>query len=115
MARLVVGDGFQTRSFCYVSDLIEGLLRLLDSSVTEPVNLGNPNEITILELAHLVKELVGSDSPIEFHPLPQDDPKVRRPDITRAREKLGWEPQVDLTTGLKETIAYFRRRVQGKN
>ena len=111
----VYGDGSQTRSFCYVSDLIEGLLRLLDSSVTEPVNLGNPKEITILELAHLVKELVGSDSPIEFHPLPQDDPKVRRPDITRAREKFGWEPRVDLTTGLKETIAYFRRRVQGKN
>jgi dTDP-glucose 4,6-dehydratase len=111
----VYGDGSQTRSFCYVSDLIEGLLRLLDSSVTEPVNLGNPKEITILELAHLVKELVNSDSPIEFHPLPQDDPKVRRPDITRAQEKLGWVPQVDLTTGLKETIAYFRRRVQGKN
>ncbi len=109
----VYGDGSQTRSFCYVSDLIEGLLRLLDSSVTEPVNLGNPNEITILELAHLVKKLVGGDSPIEFRPLPQDDPKVRRPDITRAQEKLGWVPQVELTTGLKETIAYFRRRVQG--
>jgi len=109
----VYGDGSQTRSFCYVSDLIEGLLRLLDSSVTEPVNLGNPKEITILELAHLVKVLVGSDSPIEFHPLPQDDPKVRRPDITRAQEKLGWAPTVDLQTGLKEAIADFRRRIQG--
>jgi len=110
----VYGDGSQTRSFCYVSDLIEGLLRLVDSSVTEPVNLGNPTEITILELAHLVKELVGSDSPIEFHPLPQDDPKVRRPDITRAQEKLGWAPRIDLQTGLEATIADFRRRMGGR-
>ncbi len=111
----VYGDGSQTRSFCYVSDLIEGLLRLLDSSVTEPVNLGNPKEITILELAHLVKELVGSDSPIEFHPLPQDDPKVRRPDITRAQEKLGWAPRIDLRAGLEATIADFRRRMEGQS
>ena len=111
----VYGDGSQTRSFCYVSDLIEGLLRLLDSSVTEPVNLGNPKEITILELAHLVKELVGSDSPIEFHPLPQDDPKVRRPDITRAQEKLGWAPRITLRTGLEATIADFRRRMGGQS
>ena len=111
----VYGDGSQTRSFCYVSDLIEGLLRLLDSAVTEPVNLGNPKEITILELAHLVKELVGSDSPIEFHPLPQDDPKVRRPDITRAQEKLGWAPRIDLRTGLEATIADFRRRMGGQS
>ncbi len=109
----VYGDGSQTRSFCYVSDMIEGLMRLLDSTVHEPVNLGNPEEISILDLAQLVKELVGSESPIEFRLLPQDDPKVRRPDITRAKEKLGWEPKVDLRTGLKETILYFRRRLQG--
>ena len=108
----VYGDGSQTRSFCFVSDMIDGLTRLLDSNVHEPVNLGNPEEISILSLANLIRELVGSDSPIESCPLPQDDPRVRRPDITRAREKLGWEPRVDLTTGLKETIAYFRRRVQ---
>jgi len=98
-----------------VSDLIEGLLRLLDSSVSEPVNLGNPTEITILELAHLVKKLVGSDSPIEFHSLPQDDPKVRRPDITRAQEKLDWAPRINLRTGLETTIADFRRRMGGQS
>ncbi|MFQ5658556.1 MAG: UDP-glucuronic acid decarboxylase family protein [Candidatus Methylomirabilales bacterium] len=109
----VYGDGSQTRSFCFVSDMIEGLTRLLDSNVHEPVNLGNPDEISIRELAHLVKELVGSQSPIEFQPLPQDDPRVRRPDITQANEKLGWKPKVDLRTGLKETIAHFRHRLQG--
>ena len=108
----VYGDGSQTRSFCYVSDMIEGLARLLSSNVHEPVNLGNPEEISVLALANLVTELVGSESPIEFRPLPQDDPKVRRPDITRAKERLGWEPKIDLTTGLKETIAYFRHRLQ---
>lgn len=107
----VYGDGSQTRSFCYVSDLVEGLMRLLATPIYEPVNLGNPHEISILELAHLVKDLVGSDSPIAFRSLPQDDPQVRRPDITKAKEELGWEPKVDLTTGLKETIAYFRDRL----
>ena len=106
------GDGSQTRSFCFVSDMIDGLTRLLDSNVHEPVNLGNPEEISILSLANLIRELVGSESPTERCPLPQDDPRVRRPDISRAKEKLGWEPRVDLTTGLKETIAYFRRRLQ---
>jgi len=109
----VYGDGSQTRSFCYVSDMIEGLTRLLNSNVHEPVNLGNPEEISILELANLVRELVGSESRIEFRPLPQDDPKVRRPDITRAKVHLGWEPHVDLRTGLQATIAYFRERLHG--
>ncbi len=108
----VHGDGSQTRSFCYVSNMIEGIVRLLDSNVHDPVNLGNPEEISILDLARLVRELVGSKSPIEFRPLPQDDPKVRRPDISRAQEKLGWAPRVELRSGLKETIAYFRRRLQ---
>ncbi len=105
----VYGDGNQTRSFCYVDDLVEGLLRLMDSpaAVTGPVNLGNPAEFTILELAELVRELTGSRSPIVFRPLPQDDPLQRRPDITRARELLGWEPKVPLRTGLEKTIAYF--------
>ncbi|MFN3476438.1 MAG: UDP-glucuronic acid decarboxylase family protein, partial [Candidatus Methylomirabilales bacterium] len=108
----VYGDGSQTRSFCYVSDMIEGIFRLLLSSEHEPVNLGNPHEVSILELACLIKELVGSRSPLEFRPLPQDDPKVRRPDITRAKEKLGWEPRVDLRTGLERTIDDFRNRLK---
>lgn len=108
----VYGDGSQTRSFCYMSDMIEGIFRLLLSGEREPVNLGNPHEISILELARLIKELVGSRSPIEFRPLPQDDPKVRRPDITRAKEKLGWEPKVDLRTGLERTIDDFRNRLK---
>ncbi|HFA59424.1 MAG TPA: SDR family oxidoreductase, partial [Rhodospirillales bacterium] len=105
----VYGDGSQTRSFCYVDDLVEGLLRFMDSpaAVTGPVNLGNPAEFTILELAELVRELTGAASPIVFRPLPQDDPLQRRPDITRARELLGWEPKVPLRTGLEKTIAYF--------
>ncbi len=105
----VYGDGSQTRSFCYVDDLVEGLLRFMDSpaAVTGPVNLGNPAEFTILELAELVRELTGAASPIVFRPLPQDDPLQRRPDITRARELLGWEPKVPLRVGLEKTIAYF--------
>ncbi len=105
----VFGDGSQTRSFCYVSDLVDGLCRLMLSSERHPVNLGNPQEMTILEFAHSILRLTGADSKIEFRPLPQDDPKKRRPDISRARKILGWEPKVPLDEGLRETIRYFRR------
>ncbi|MDH4182914.1 MAG: SDR family oxidoreductase [Nitrospinota bacterium] len=107
VAITVYGDGTQTRSFCYVSDLVEGILRLMRSSETRPVNLGNPNEITILELAQMVKEHVGSKSEIRFLPLPEDDPKKRRPDISRAKQTLGWEPKVSLKEGLGHTLDYF--------
>jgi len=105
------GDGQQTRSFCYVDDLIEGMMRLMDSdkSITGPINVGNPVEFTMRELAELVVAETGSKSPIVFRPLPQDDPKQRRPDISQAQAKLGWEPKVSLADGLKETVAYFRR------
>jgi UDP-glucuronate decarboxylase len=105
----IFGDGTQTRSFCYVDDLIEGLLRLMssDDDVTGPINLGKPGEFTILELAEKVLELSNSRSEIVFKALPADDPKQRRPDITRARDILGWEPEVELEEGLKKTIAYF--------
>jgi nucleoside-diphosphate-sugar epimerase len=104
----VFGDGSQTRSFCYVDDLIEGIRRLMEVDYPYPVNLGNPEEYRVLELAHLVKELTGSPSPITFLPLPEDDPKQRRPDITLARKLLGWEPKVSVREGLLRTIAYFR-------
>ncbi len=107
----VFGEGNQTRSFCYVSDLIEGIYRLMNSSVGEPVNIGNPHEMTVLEFAHEIIRATRSDSRITFKPLPQDDPKQRRPDITRARTTLNWEPKVPLKEGLKETIAYFRGKV----
>jgi len=104
----VYGDGSQTRSFCYVDDLIEGFLRLMNcEGFTGPVNIGNPGEFTILELAEMAIRLTGSKSKIIFEPLPQDDPLQRKPDITLAREKLGWEPTVPLEEGLKRTIAYF--------
>jgi UDP-glucuronate decarboxylase len=105
----VYGDGQQTRSFCYVDDLVEGLVGLMntDDSVTGPINLGNPTEFTILELAELVIELTGSKSVIQKQPLPADDPRQRQPDIRRAREVLGWEPTVPLEAGLKKTIDYF--------
>ncbi len=106
----VYGKGGQTRSLCYVTDLVEGIVRLLMSKVNEPVNIGNPHEITILELAQTIKRLTGSKSKIVFEPLPVDDPKVRRPDITRARTLLGWKPVVPLEEGLRSTIAYFRGR-----
>ena len=106
----VYGDGSQTRSFCYVSDLIEGLRRLMDCDDPGPVNLGNPQEITVLEFARRILELTGSQSGIEFRPLPQDDPKRRRPDISKARRLLGWEPRVSLEEGLRLTIAWFRER-----
>jgi len=104
----VFGDGGQTRSFCYVDDLIEGIYRLLRSRQVDPVNLGNPHEMTILEFAETIRAAVGSDSRIDFKPLPVDDPKTRQPDITLARQILGWEPQVRLAQGLEQTIAYFR-------
>lgn len=104
----VFGDGSQTRSFCYVDDLVRGIRALLFSTATEPVNIGNPNEMTVLELAKLIIELTGSKSKIAFRDLPQDDPKIRQPDITRARKVLGWEPGVDVRTGLQKTIEYFK-------
>ncbi len=107
----VFGDGSQTRSFCYVSDLIEGIYRLSQSEYHEPVNIGNPTEFTILEFARLIIRITGSRSKIEHRPLPVDDPKQRRPDISRARKLLGWEPKVDLETGLERTIEYFKPRV----
>jgi dTDP-glucose 4,6-dehydratase len=107
----VFGDGSQTRSFCYVDDLIEGIYRLLQSNEPYPVNIGNPSEMTIRQFAEKVVELTGSRSTLTFHPLPEDDPKVRQPDITRARTILGWEPKVDLDTGLRRTLAYFQQRL----
>ena len=107
----VYGDGSQTRSFCYVSDLVEGIVRLLNSDYSGPVNCGNPTEVTILKFAEVIKALTGSRSEIVFRPLPEDDPKQRQPDITRARSLLGWEPTVGLEAGLRQTIDYFRDKV----
>jgi UDP-glucuronate decarboxylase len=106
----VYGDGGQTRSFCYADDLIEGMVRLMNTpdEITGPVNIGNPGEFTILELAQKVIKLTGSSSKIIYQPLPQDDPMQRQPDITRAKELLEWEPRVALDEGLKRTIEYFR-------
>jgi dTDP-glucose 4,6-dehydratase len=104
----VYGDGSQTRSFCYVSDLVEGIVRLLRSDTSGPVNCGNPTEVSILEFAERIKALTESASEIVFRPLPVDDPKQRQPDITRARELLGWEPRVPLEEGLRYTVDYFR-------
>ncbi|KGD63451.1 dTDP-glucose 4-6-dehydratase [Alcanivorax nanhaiticus] len=105
----VYGEGNQTRSFCYVDDLIEGFVRLMnsDSSVTGPINLGNPGEFTVRELAEHVIDLTGSSSKLVFEPLPQDDPRQRRPDITKAESQLGWQPGINLDEGLKKTITYF--------
>jgi dTDP-glucose 4,6-dehydratase len=107
----VYGDGHQTRSFCYVSDEIDGFLRLSKSDEHLPVNIGNPNEFTILECAQMVLKVTGSESKICYEPLPQDDPKQRQPDITKARQLLGWEPKVDLETGLRLSLDYFRKAV----
>jgi len=104
----VFGDGSQTRSFCHVSDLVQGLAALLLSDLNEPVNIGNPNEMTILQLAKVILEMTQSKSIIDYKPLPVDDPKVRQPDITQARTKLGWEPKVALRDGLVKTIDYFK-------
>jgi dTDP-glucose 4,6-dehydratase len=108
----VFGDGSQTRSFCYVSDLVDGIYRLLFCDFHEPVNLGNPNEVSILDFAREILELSGSKSEIVFKPLPQDDPKVRQPDITRARQLLNWEPKVERREGMRRTLEFFRGKVQ---
>jgi dTDP-glucose 4,6-dehydratase len=110
----VFGDGSQTRSFCYVEDLVEGIVRLLRSEEVDPVNIGNPDEVTILDFAKEVIALTGSKSTIDFKPLPADDPKVRQPDIRRARERLGWEPTVDRVTGLRRTLQHFTDRMAQK-
>jgi UDP-glucuronate decarboxylase len=107
----VYGDGSQTRSFCYVSDLVEGLMRLMNGEHTGPINLGNPDEYTILQLAQAVQKMVNPDAEIIFKPLPQDDPRRRRPDITKAKTLLGWQPTVPLQEGLKLTVEDFRNRV----
>jgi dTDP-glucose 4,6-dehydratase len=107
----VFGDGTQTRSFCYVTDMVEGLYRLAHSGERYPVNLGNPEELTILEFAERIQRLLGAKLPISFQPLPSDDPRQRRPDISKARSLLGWEPKVGLEEGLRETVEYFRVRV----
>ena len=108
----VFGDGTQTRSFCYVDDLVEGICRLLSSGEVYPVNLGNPDEINLLELAHRILGVTGSRSRIVYRPLPEDDPKVRRPDIGKAKRLLGWEPRVSLDEGLQRVLPYFRNKVQ---
>jgi UDP-glucuronate decarboxylase len=107
----IFGDGTQTRSFCYVDDLIDGLIKLMLSSdeITGPINLGNPNEFSMTELANLVIQLTNSKSKINFYPLPEDDPKQRQPEINLAKSKLGWEPNIELSDGLKKTIEYFRK------
>jgi nucleoside-diphosphate-sugar epimerase len=104
----VYGKGKQTRSFCYVSDLIDGIYRLFWSDRVDPTNVGNPGEFTVLQLAKLVLEMTGAPGPIRFEPLPRDDPRRRRPDITIARNELGWEPKVELREGLARTIEHFR-------
>ncbi len=104
----IFGDGSQTRSFCYVSDLVDGLFRLMQSTEVYPVNLGNPREMTILEFAREIELLTGSTAGIVFHPLPEDDPKQRQPNITKARTVLGWEPKVGLEEGMRHTVEYFR-------
>ena len=107
----VFGDGTQTRSFCYVTDLVDGLLRLMEADTHDPVNIGNPHEVTIEEIARTIITLVGSTSKIVYRPLPVDDPKQRRPDITRAQTLLGWEPTIGLEEGLLKTVAYFKQKV----
>ena len=107
----IFGSGEQTRSFCYVTDLVDGILRLMESDVHDPVNIGNPHEMTIEQIARAIIDVAGSSSRIVYRPLPEDDPKVRRPDITRARTLLGWEPKVPLEEGLKKTLEYFKTKV----
>jgi UDP-glucuronate decarboxylase len=110
----VYGDGSQTRSFCYVSDLVEGLMRLMNGDYVGPVNLGNPGEYTILQLAQTIQKMVNPDVELTYKPLPQDDPKQRQPDITKAKQYLGWEPKIPLEEGLKMTIEDFRQRIQAQ-
>jgi dTDP-glucose 4,6-dehydratase len=107
----IFGDGSQTRSFCFVSDLIDGIFRLMMSGFHEPVNIGNPREMTIREFGEEIRRITGTSSQIEYKPLPVDDPKVRQPDISRARKVLGWEPKVDFDKGIRETIEFFRDKV----
>jgi dTDP-glucose 4,6-dehydratase len=107
----IFGSGSQTRSFCYISDLVAGLLALMDSSTNDPVNIGNPREMTVEAMARLIIKMTGASSRVVFEPLPTDDPKVRQPDITRARTLLGWEPKVSLDEGLTSTIAYFKAKM----
>jgi dTDP-glucose 4,6-dehydratase len=107
----IFGSGTQTRSFCYISDLVAGLIKMMDSTENDPINIGNPHEMSIEAMAELIIRMTGSKSRIVFQPLPTDDPKVRRPDITRARTLLGWEPTVSLEEGLTSTIAYFRKKM----
>jgi dTDP-glucose 4,6-dehydratase len=109
----VFGDGTQTRSFCYISDLVDGIIRLMLSKENDPINIGNPQEMTIEQIARMIIEMTGSRSRIIYKPLPTDDPKVRQPDITRARTLLGWEPKVTLDQGLGRTIDYFKEKVLG--
>jgi dTDP-glucose 4,6-dehydratase len=109
----VYGDGSQTRSFQYVSDLIDGIWRLMRASVNDPVNIGNPHEMPLIDLARRIIELAGTKAEIVFRPLPQDDPRVRQPDITRARTLLGWEPRVTTDDGLRRTIDWYRGRIGG--
>jgi len=111
-ALTIFGDGSQTRSFCYVSDLIDGIYRLMMSDYHEPVNIGNPREMTIRQFADEIIRIMGASANIEHRPLPVDDPKVRQPDITRAREILGWEPKVDFEEGIRKTIEYFKNHVR---
>jgi len=110
-ALTVFGDGSQTRSFCYVSDLIDGIFRLALSDFHEPVNIGNPAEMTILDFAEKILALTGSQAQVVFKPLPVDDPRVRQPDISRAKRLLGWQPKVDFESGVRETIGYFRQKL----
>ena len=107
----VYGPGTQTRSFCFISDLVDGIMRLMDAPTNDPVNIGNPTELTIEGMAQTIIRMTGSSSKIVYKPLPEDDPKVRKPDITRAREILGWEPKVSLEEGLTQTIDYFRSKL----
>ncbi len=107
----IFGSGQQTRSFCYVTDLVDGIIRLMESNVNDPVNIGNPQEMTIEEIARAIIRLTGSKSKLVYRPLPEDDPKVRQPDITRARTLLGWEPKVSLEDGLTRTLEYFRTKI----
>jgi dTDP-glucose 4,6-dehydratase len=108
----IFGSGSQTRSFCYISDLVDGILKLAESDLNDPVNIGNPHEMSIEDMARLIIRMTGSKSQVVFKPLPTDDPKVRRPDITRARTLLGWEPRIALEEGLTSTIDYFRKKMQ---
>ena len=107
----VFGDGSQTRSVCYVDDLIDGIYRLLKSDETDPVNIGNPDELTMLQLAEEIRTLSATKSAVVFRPLPEDDPKVRQPDITRAKTLLGWSPKVNRAEGLRKTFDYFRSKI----